>query len=88
MDSEIPSLLLVGAYREDEVPDSHPLAIHIRELEEQRGVSITTINVKNLSPSEVALLVADVLKMEDYANEVATLAATVHKKTAGNAFFV
>ena len=88
MDSEIPSLLLVGAYREDEVLDSHPLAIHIRELEGEEGVSITTINVENLSPSHGASLVADVLKMEDYANEVATLAATVHKKTAGNPFFV
>mmetsp|Transcript_23906 Transcript_23906/g.51720 ORF Transcript_23906/g.51720 Transcript_23906/m.51720 type:complete len:140 (+) Transcript_23906:668-1087(+) len=80
LDAEIPSLLLVGAYREDEVPESHPLALHIRELGEQRDIVITTISVKNLSPSNVMSLVADALRMEDNESAVETLAKLVHKK--------
>ncbi|KAK1737912.1 putative AAA ATPase [Skeletonema marinoi] len=48
LDGEIPHLLIVGAYREDEVPDHHPLALHTRELEEM-NVSITKIKIGNLS---------------------------------------
>jgi len=49
---------------------------------------ITTINLKNLSPSNVMSLVADALRMEDDESALETLAKTVHKKTDGNAFFV
>lgn len=87
MDVEIPSLVIVGAYREDEVPDSHPLALHIRELE-QMSIEFTAINVGNLSLSNVTSLVAEALRMEDNEGAVKPLAETVHKKTDGNAFFV
>lgn len=87
LDSGIPSLLLVGAYREDEVPDSHPLAIQFREIE-QMGIEITTINVGSLSPSNVKSLVAEALGMEGDEDAVETLALTIQKKTDGNAFFV
>lgn len=60
LDDEIPNLLIVGAYREDEVPDSHPLALHLRELEET-GIELTTIKIDNLSAANVKALVADAL---------------------------
>ena len=87
LDNEIPSLLVVGAYRDDEVPDSHPLALQIRE-QEQMGIKITAIKIGNLSVLNVKSLVADALGMEDNEDAVETLAKTVHKKTDGNAFFV
>eukprot|EP00985_Skeletonema_marinoi_P022943 scaffold14920_cov90-Skeletonema_marinoi.AAC.1 len=64
LDGEIPSLLIVGAYREDEVPDHHPLAFHIRELEEM-NMSITKIKIGNLSVDYVIPLVAEALGMDD-----------------------
>ena len=87
LDGDIPSFLGVGAYREDEVSESHPLAIHIRELG-QMGIKFTTISVGNLSLSNVTSLVAEALRMEDNEDAVKSLAETVHKKTDGNAFFV
>ena len=87
LDDEIPNLLIVGAYREDEVPDSHPLALHLRELEET-GIELTTIKIDNLSAANVKALVADALSKEDNEDAVKTLADIVHKKTDGNAFFV
>eukprot|EP00984_Skeletonema_dohrnii_P005698 scaffold2011_cov137-Skeletonema_dohrnii-CCMP3373.AAC.1 len=87
LDEEIPSLLIVGAYREDEVPDHHPLAFHIRELEQMK-VSITTIKIGNLSVDYAIPLVAEALGMEDDDNKVKSLAETIHRKTEGNPFFM
>lgn len=110
LDRDMPFILLVGAYREDEVPEyvicfpmyngtysisshfcfatsTHPLALRIRE-KEQMGIVITAIKVGNLSSHNVTSLVAEALGMEDDEKHVQTLAATVHKKTEGNAFFM
>jgi len=87
LDSDIPNLLIVGAYREDEVSESHPLAMQIREKEEM-GIIITAIKIGNLSLVNVTSLVAEALGMEDNEGAVKNLAATVHRKTDGNAFFV
>jgi len=86
-DADIPSLLLAGAYRDDEVPETHPLALQIREAE-RLGSTITTIKVGNLERGTVTSLVAEVLRMEDKEGAVESLAAIVHQKTEGNAFFI
>ena len=66
---------------------THPLALQIRE-QKQMGIDITCLNIGNLSSTNVKSLVAEALGMEDDEDAVETLAATVHKKTEGNAFFV
>eukprot|EP00985_Skeletonema_marinoi_P000183 scaffold58_cov79-Skeletonema_marinoi.AAC.1 len=87
LDGEIPRLLIVGAYREDEVLDHHPLAFHIRELE-QMNVTITKIRIGNLSVDYAIPLVAEALGMDDDDSKVKSLAETIHKKTEGNPFFM
>jgi len=87
LDGDIPNLLIVGAYREDEVPDHHPLAFHIRELE-QMNISITKIRIGNLSVGYAIPLVAEALGMDDDDSKVKSLAKTIHKKTEGNPFFI
>eukprot|EP00984_Skeletonema_dohrnii_P010831 scaffold4246_cov76-Skeletonema_dohrnii-CCMP3373.AAC.4 len=87
LDGDIPSLLIVGAYREDEVPEHHPLAFHIRELEEL-NVSITKIKIDNLSVGYAISLVAEALGMDDDDSKVKSLAETIHRKTEGNPFFI
>jgi len=87
LDAEIPGLLIVGAYREDEVTESHPLALQINERK-QMNIATTQIKIGNLLPENVTSLVAEALGMEDEEYAVETLATTVHKKTGGNAFFV
>mmetsp|Transcript_39577 Transcript_39577/g.95158 ORF Transcript_39577/g.95158 Transcript_39577/m.95158 type:complete len:1108 (-) Transcript_39577:206-3529(-) len=86
-DEDIPSLLMVGAFRDDEVPEHHPLALRIKELE-RNGTAITRIELGNLEQVAVQNLVADVLDMEDSGEKVGPLAEIVHNKTNGNAFFV
>jgi len=86
-DDEISSLLLVGAYRDNEVTDGHPLTIRLCEAD-KLGSTITTIELKNLDCKTVQSLVAEVLRMEDDTDKVSNLSTTIHKKTEGNPFFV
>ena len=66
---------------------THPLAMQIREKEDS-GIDFTAIKIGNLSTSNVTSLIAEALGMEDNEDAVKTLAAIVHRKTNGNAFFV
>ena len=79
---DLKHLLLVGAYRDDEVASSHPL----KRLAASRpaGKRIHEISLKPLGFDDVARIVADALQTEG----VASLARLVHRKTAGNPFFV
>jgi len=61
--------------------------MQIREKEEM-GIIITAIKIGNLSLDNVTSLVAEALGMEDNEDAVKNLAAIVHRKTDGNAFFV
>jgi PAS domain S-box-containing protein len=82
---DVRRLLLVGAYRANEVDPSHPLA---RTLERIRnaGASIQEIALKPLALKDVRRLIADALRTEP--GNVRPLAKLVFEKTAGNAFFV
>ncbi|QBR03738.1 AAA family ATPase [Paraburkholderia pallida] len=81
---EVRHLLLVGAYRDNEVSSSHPL---MRTLEAIRkaGGKIQETTLSPLTSADIVQLVADSLH---YGLEIATpLAELVHQKTGGNPFF-
>ena len=75
-DEDIPSLLLVGAYRDDEVPETHPLALHVKDME-RLGSTVTKIELGNLDEGAVQNLVAEALNMEDSLDKVEPLAGIV-----------
>ncbi len=78
-------LLLVGAYRDNEVSPSHPL---LQVLVEARraGARISNIVLGPLSVEHIGALVADALHCE--RAPAAPLADLIEEKTAGNPFFV
>ena len=82
---DVRHVLLVGAYRANELDPSHVL---VRTLERIRnaGTSVQEIALKPLAPSDVRRLIADALRAE--AGHVRPLAKLVSEKTGGNAFFV
>ena len=82
--SEVRHLLLVGAYRDNEVSPSHPL---LRTLEAIRtaGARVQEIVLAPLGLDDVGRLVADALHCEP--EHAAPLAQLVHEKTGGNPFF-
>jgi PAS domain S-box-containing protein len=83
--SDRPHLLLIGAYRDNEVSAAHPL---MRTLDAIRraGARVQEIRLTPLTPDHVGELVADALRCEPARS--AGLAALVHEKTAGNPFFL
>ena len=83
-DPDVRHLLLVGAYRDNEVSPSHPL---MRTLEAIRkaGARMQEIVLAPLELDDVGRLVADALHCKrDSAHPLAQL---VHEKTGGNPFF-
>jgi PAS domain S-box-containing protein len=82
--SEVRHLLLLGAYRDNEVSPSHPL---LRTLEAIRkaGARVKEIVLEPLGLDDVGQLVADALRSEP--ERVGPLAQLVQVKTGGNPFF-
>ena len=81
---EVRHLLLVGAYRDNEVSASHPLMRTLDAIH-KAGASVQGIVLAPLVIDDVSRLVADSLDCEqDFARPLAEL---VHEKTGGNPFF-
>ncbi|WP_265277308.1 AAA family ATPase [Nostoc sp. KVJ3] len=77
-------LLLIGAYRDNEVNPGHPLMLTLSEIQKAQA-TINTITLAPLSQVQVNQLVADTLKCTE--NLAWTLSQLVSQKTQGNPFF-
>jgi predicted ATPase/signal transduction histidine kinase len=82
---EVPYLLVIGAYRDNEVSPSHPLMLLLADLETSAPPPRTVV-LAPLSLEDLGQLLADTLKAE--AGSVAPLTRLVQEKTGGNPFFV
>jgi predicted ATPase/signal transduction histidine kinase len=82
--SEVKHLLLIGAYRDNEVGPTHPL---MRSLEAVRkpDAKVLEIVLAPLGLGDVGRLIADALHCEP--ERAMPLAELVHEKTGGNPFF-
>ncbi|MBW4567860.1 MAG: AAA family ATPase [Tolypothrix carrinoi HA7290-LM1] len=80
-DANIGYLLLLGAYRDNEVSAAHPLIQTIAQLQE--CTTVNQIVLKPLSLESVKQLVADTL--QETSTQLATL---LYNKTDGNPFFL
>ena len=81
---DVGHLLLIGAYRDNEVSPSHPLGGTLEKIR-KTGVAMQEIVLAPLSINDVEQLVADTLRCEPH--HVRSLAQLVHEKTGGNPFF-
>ncbi len=78
-------LMFIAAMRPDETPAGHPVFATFKELAE-RGVSVESIELAELTADDILLLVAEALRCEP---ERATgLAAMIGAKTDGNPYFL
>ena len=81
---EVRHLLLIGAYRDNEVGPTHPL-MRIIDAMRKRGTGLQEIVLAPLAIDDVDSLVADSLRCE--RERALPLAQLVHDKTGGNPFF-
>ncbi|MDZ8183914.1 MAG: AAA family ATPase [Nostoc sp. ChiSLP02] len=77
-------LLLIGAYRDNEVIPAHPLMLTLEKIT-KKNATINTIILQNLSYLKLNQLVADTLGcVEELAWSLSQL---IYQKTQGNPFF-
>jgi predicted ATPase/serine phosphatase RsbU (regulator of sigma subunit)/tRNA A-37 threonylcarbamoyl transferase component Bud32 len=80
-------LLVIGAYRENEVDPVHPLALALADLR-KAGAPIQEMKLAPLTLSDVGQLLTDTLGRDRTESDLAPLAALVLRKTHGNPFFL
>ncbi|HTN82434.1 MAG TPA: ATP-binding protein, partial [Sorangium sp.] len=78
-------ILLIGAYRDNEVAADHPLSLLLDKLQ-KAAKPLTRLSLRPLSPAELTQLLADTLACPEA--RVAPLATLLFGKTEGNPFFV
>jgi PAS domain S-box-containing protein len=79
---EVKHLLVVGAFRDNEVSPDHPVR-RIQNQVRKAGVPVEEICLATLTLSDMSALVAEALHDDD----ILPLAQLVHNKTAGNPLF-
>ncbi|MGF6935488.1 PAS domain S-box-containing protein [Paraburkholderia sp. UCT70] len=83
--SDLQHLMLIGAYRDNEVDVTHPLMVKLQAIRIE-GAKIDEIRLSPLARQHIEQLIVDALHGEP--DRAAPLAQLVHEKTAGNPFFV
>ncbi|KAB8042430.1 diguanylate cyclase domain-containing protein [Janthinobacterium aquaticum] len=78
-------MLIIGAYRDNEVDDAHPLAA-LRSKLLARGARVSTLALQALSEQQVAQVVSAAVRVD--MPRCADLTRICYRKTAGNPFFL
>lgn len=84
-DGETRHLLIIGAYRDNEVSAAHPLALTLDALR-RAGASPTMLALGPLAQEHVEALVVDALRVSP--EDARDLAGLAREKTLGNPFFL
>jgi predicted ATPase/signal transduction histidine kinase len=77
-------LLLIGAYRSNEVSEAHPLSLVLDRIR-QAGTTLNTIALAPLDQAHLNALIADTLNYS--SKQAAPLSELIYRKTQGNPFF-
>ena len=83
--ADVQWLLVIGAYRDNEVGPSHPLMRAVDAIRKE-GAFVQEISLAPLAQEDLGRLIGDTLSCAP--RRAAPLARLVHEKTAGNPFFV
>jgi diguanylate cyclase (GGDEF)-like protein len=78
---DVPGLLVLGAYREEEVDEAHPLTAVLHRLHRERGEA-GEVRLDNLDVGDLGVLIAEMLRLP----EAQRLAEVLADRTRGNPF--
>ncbi|HEY9836631.1 MAG TPA: AAA family ATPase, partial [Vampirovibrionales bacterium] len=85
-DGDLHHVLVIGAYRDNEVSPVHPLMLMVNRLQQTQGVGINRIEVPPLKREDLNHLVADALSCPETRSQ--PISELVFQKTEGNPFFI
>src|ERR1700722_1637123 len=83
-ESDVQQLLVIGAYRDNEVDSAHPLMRRLDAIRKS-GTFVQEISLAPLAREDLKRFIAETLSCEP--SRAAPLTRLVHDKTAGNPFF-
>jgi len=84
-ETSIHALMVIGAYRETDLEDAHPIHDMLTRLRGKKG-RVGHIFLNRLRLEQVSRMVADTLRR--VREEVVPLAKLIYRKTEGNPFFI
>lgn len=84
-DAELKYILVIGAYRDNEVDGTHPLTPALHEMQDT-GATINRIKLKPLNKAQITHLLGDTLRCNP--NKTTPLAELCQLKTDGNPYFL
>lgn len=83
-DPAVKNLLILGAYRDNEISPSHPTSLALKEIA-ARGGEIIEMEVHPLTENSIKELIQDSFQGE--GEQAQALGALIYKKAQGNPFF-
>ncbi len=83
-DEELSHVLLIGAYRDNEVDDDHPLNQLFKQIR-NKGKEVSTLSLGPLTQSDFEALFQDSFNRKD--ESLKSFSNLIHKRTEGNPFF-
>jgi PAS domain S-box-containing protein len=83
--TDVGHLMLIGAYRDNEVDAAHPMARKLAAIQSSVG-KVSEIKLGPLQQEQLTLLIEHTLHATP--EDAASLGKLVHAKTAGNPFFI
>ncbi|HSH03256.1 MAG TPA: AAA family ATPase [Anaerolineae bacterium] len=84
-DTDSQHLLIIGAYRDNEINAGHPLKLTIKQIQ-QTNLTCHQLTLNPLTLNDIKQLLADTLHLT--LGHLTDLAELIHQKTNGNPFFV
>ncbi len=78
-------LFLIGAYRDNEVSESHPLTLVLDEIRKS-GTTVQTVTLAPLGREDITQLLSETLRCS--TEDAVPLVELVERKTGGNPFFL
>ncbi|MEG4810534.1 AAA family ATPase [Microcoleus sp. F8-D3] len=86
-DSDSQYLLIIGAYRDNEVNPTHPLVQTLEKIRES-GANLNNITVQPLALNHVSQLIADTFNESAATKRIQSFSELLFSKTQGNPFFL
>jgi len=84
-DRSLPHLLMIGAYRNNETPPSHPLMLMVEDIEKEKGL-VRRLELNELDFNSILQITTETLHTDN--ERAAPLARVLQEKTGGNPFFL
>jgi predicted ATPase/signal transduction histidine kinase len=86
-ESDCQNVLIIGAYRDNEVSPTHPLIQAVEKIEAS-GTAVSNLVLESLAKQEANQLIADTFNNPEDDYQTKLLADLLFNKTQGNPFFI